>query len=302
MNFGKQTVLVVDDEKFHCNLLMKILQDNYSVYCATSGSQALKIIISRKIDLILLDIMLPDIDGYEICRRVKENPATQDIVVIFISSNSSPRHQTTGFSMGAVDYITKNTDIAVVKARIESQLELKKQRDILVSLSMIDKLTEIYNRRFLEEALNKLCLSSYRNNEYLSAIMIDIDFFKNYNDIYGHLEGDECLRMVSQTIKNSLSRSIDIVGRYGGEEFVVLLPATPLSGAIVVAQRIQENIKKLALKHEMSDVSEFVTVSMGVASLKPNDDYKPAKLIKRADIGLYNAKREGRNCYISIEE
>lgn len=301
MNSSKPTVLIVDDQNFYCNLLKDIIDDECNVLYATSGKQTIDIVLSQVIDLILLDIIMPDINGYEICRWIKSDPATKDIPIIFVSIKDKPQDQATGLAMGAIDYITKDTDVTVIKARIKNQVQLKKQRDILFQLAHIDNLTELYNRLFFNETLEKLWLNALRNKEYLSALLIDIDFFKKFNDLYGHLEGDQCLKKVARALKNSLMRPADIVARYGGDEFIALLPSTNHDGAVNVATRIQKNIKSLEIKHEFSEVSKLVTVSIGIATIMPESQHEPIGLIKRADLGLYKAKNEGRNRFIAIE-
>lgn len=301
MNSNKQTVLIVDDENFYCNFLKDIISDEYNVLYTTSGKQTMEIVQSQVIDLILLDIIMPDISGYEICRWLKSNPATQNIPIIFVSIKDNPQDQATGLAMGAIDYIIKDTDVNVIRARIKNQIQLKKQQDMLIQLAYIDKLTELYNRRFFDEFLEKLWLNGLRSKEYISALLIDIDFFKKFNDFYGHLEGDQCLKKVARALKNSLMRPVDIVARYGGEEFVALLPSTTHDGAVIVAKRMQENIKSLQIKHRLSEVSNLLTVSIGIATIRPEWRLEPSALIKRADFGLYKAKNEGRNQFIAIE-
>ncbi len=301
MKSDKQTVLIVDDQKFYSHFLKDIIHDKYHVLYANSGKQAMDIVLLQEIDLILLDIIMPDMDGYKICKWLQSNSITQHIPIIFISIKGQPQDQATGFALGAIDYITKDADPIVIKARIKNQLYLKKQRDKLVQSSHVDKLTEIYNRRFFDESLENLWFYTLRNKEYLSAIMMDIDFFKNYNDFYGHVEGDQCLKKVARAIRNSLLRSIDMVARYGGEEFSALLPATTSDGAVIVVKRIQEKIQELKIKHELSEVSQFLTISIGIATIRPKEGVQPMSLIKRADFGLYMAKKEGRNRFITIE-
>ncbi len=301
MNSAKQTILIVDDIQFNLRFLKNVLQDEYNVICADSGNLALEIVVSQPIDLVLLDIIMPTMDGYEICQWIKTNPGTKDIPIIFISIKEEPKDQTTGFSLGAIDYITKNTDASIIKARVKNHLELKKQRDMLIQVSNIDFLTDIPNRRYFDEILAAKWRQALRNNEYLSIQLIDIDFFKNYNDSYGHIEGDRCLKLVAGALKKSLQRPLDIVARYGGEEFVVLLPVMPRDGAIKVAKRIQENISALKIDHQFSAINDFVTVSIGIATIKPEENLDSTILIKRADYGLYKAKNEGRNRFIAIE-
>ncbi|WP_371367507.1 Protein-glutamate methylesterase/protein-glutamine glutaminase [Sporomusa rhizae] len=301
MNSAKQTILIVDDIQFNRQFLKNVLQDEYNVICADSGKMAIEIVMSQPIDLVLLDIIMPTMDGYEICRWIKTNPGTKDIPVIFVSIKDDPEDQTTGFSLGAIDYITKNTDASIIKARVKNHLELKKQRDMLIQESINDFLTGIPNRRYFDEILATKWRQALRDNEYLSIQLIDIDFFKNYNDFYGHIEGDRCLKLVADALKKSLLRPLDIVARYGGEEFIVLLPLTPRDGAIKVAKRIQENISALNITHQLSSVNDFVTVSIGIATIKPEENLDATILIKRADYGLYKAKNEGRNRFIAIE-
>lgn len=301
MNSAKQTILIVDDIQFNRQFLKNVLQDEYNVICADSGKMAIEIVMSQPIDLVLLDIIMPTMDGYEICRWIKTNPGTKDIPVIFVSIKEEPEDQTTGFSLGAIDYITKNTDASIIKARVKNHLELKKQRDMLIQESINDFLTGIPNRRYFDEILATKWRQALRDNEYLSIQLIDIDFFKNYNDFYGHIEGDRCLKLVADALKKSLLRPLDIVARYGGEEFIVLLPLTPRDGAIKVAKRIQENISALNITHQLSAANDFVTVSIGIATIKPEENLDATILIKRADYGLYKAKNEGRNRFIAIE-
>lgn len=301
MNSVKQTILIVDDMQFNRQFLKNILDNEYNVICADSGKMAIETVVTQPIDLVLLDIIMPNMDGYETCRWLKTNPGTRDIPVIFISIKEEPEDQTTGFSLGAIDYISKSTDASIIQARVRNHLELKKQRDILIQVSINDFLTGIPNRRYFDGFLATKWRQALLNNECLSAMLIDIDFFKEYNDFYGHLEGDRCLTLVADALKISLLRPLDIVARYGGEEFVVLLPLTPRDGAEKVAERIQENISALKIDHPLSEVNEFVTVSIGIATVNPKENLDPTILIKRADYGLYKAKNEGRNRFIAIE-
>ncbi|WP_371372434.1 diguanylate cyclase [Sporomusa aerivorans] len=301
MDPEKQTVLIVDDMKFSRHLLKSLLEDDYYVLCASSGRQALELIMAQPVDLVLLDIIMPDMDGRELCRQLKSDPVTQDVAVIFISVKDETEDQMQGFALGAIDYITKNTAPAVVQARVRCHLELKKQRDRLAKWSFTDALTGIPNRRYFDETLGKLWCYALRNQDLLSCLLIDIDFFKNYNDSYGHMEGDHCLKKVAGAVQAALLRPIDTAARYGGEEFIVLMPSTPCAGAVRVAERIQANIRELRIEHRLSGVSNLVTVSIGIATLKPDRRYDPAVLIKRADFGLYKAKNEGRNRFVIIE-
>lgn len=301
MNSTQQTILIVEDMQLSQQYLKDTLQKDYNILCAESGEQALDIIKSQKIDLVLLDIIMPDMDGYELCSLLKLNPDTKDIPIIFISIKDKPQDQVVGFALGANDYLPKTTHPIVLKARVKHHLEQKKRWDMLVKLSFIDALTGIANRRYFDETFKKLWNHTLRNKGFLSILLIDIDFFKEYNDFYGHLAGDKCLRKVANAIKISLSRSCDIAARYGGEEFVVLLPLTARDGAIQIANKIQGNIGLLQIQHRLSDISSFLTVSIGIATIRPKEKFDPSLFIKRADYGLYKAKKEGRNRFIAIE-
>jgi len=164
-----------------------------------------------------------------------------------------------------------------------------------------DALTGIYNRRFMEDSLKRIIKSLSRSGDILSVLMMDVDFFKKYNDTYGHSEGDECLKTIAETIKNSLSRANDFAVRYGGEEFAVLLPGTDRVGAEYIAQKILENVRAKKITHEKSDVSEFVTISIGITSHKPDNTLEGSDFIRKADKALYQSKQNGRNQYTFIE-
>ncbi|MDF2878060.1 MAG: hypothetical protein K0S30_1156 [Clostridia bacterium] len=214
---NKQIVLIVDDAPTNLKVLGTALKDTYHLKLATNGEEALGLAISKNPpDIILLDIMMPDMDGYEVCKKLKEAPETRDIPVVFITAMNEEKDEELGLQLGAIDYITKPFSIPIVKARVKNHLELKQYRDMLKENSMIDGLTQIANRRRFDETLLVEWNRQKRHSEPLSMLMIDIDFFKNYNDTYGHLQGDECLRQIAQTIKKGLKRSTDLAARWGG--------------------------------------------------------------------------------------
>jgi diguanylate cyclase (GGDEF)-like protein len=200
-----------------------------------------------------------------------------------------------GFELGAVDYITKPFNITLVRARVKNHLTLKQYRDDLENMSMKDGLTGINNRRSFDEALEREWHRMLRVHKPISMIMIDIDHFKLFNDFYGHPAGDECLKKVAHSLQEALKRPSDILARYGGEEFACILPDTSLEGANMLAEGFQESILSLKIRNEKSLVSEFVTLSIGVATIVPTAEDQPAKLIKMADDLLYEAKKAGRN-------
>ena len=302
MNSIKPTVLIVDDTRLNIKIITDILEKSYNLYSTTSGKQALEIATSKKVDLILLDVIMPGMDGYEVCKRLKSDPQTQNIPVIFISAMTNVEDETKGLEMGAIDYIFKPVSPPILKARVRNHLELKTCRDIFEKRSLMDGLTGVANRHYFDQVFNQEWRRAIRNCNPLSIIFLDIDFFKRYNDCYGHLAGDECLRKVGISLKDSLQRAGDLVARYGGEEFIIVLPLTSETDAVKVAERVRRNINALMVAHEMSEVSEYVTVSVGVATVIPDKDMVSASLIAKADEALYQAKKKGRNLVIVAEE
>lgn len=296
----RQTILVVDDMPTNIDILAGLLSDKYKVKAARSGSKALDIVRSAKPpDLILLDVVMPEMNGYEVCEALKADPDTAQIPVIFVTSLNDEEDEEKGLKMGAVDYITKPFRGAIVSARIENQLKLKSYQDLLRQQSNMDGLTGIPNRRAFDNLLGQEWRRGARLGSPLSLILLDIDHFKQFNDHYGHLAGDECLRQVSQALA-SVGRSIDFVGRYGGEEFVCILPHTDAVGAVKVGERLQNAVNSLAIQHEHSTAAEHVTISMGVATTMPDMAAPAEDLILNADKMLYQAKGKGRNCLESI--
>lgn len=300
---NKQTVLIVDDVPHNLKILGAALKDDYYVKLTTNGEEAIAIAQSaNQPDIILLDIMMPDMDGYEVCKRLKEAPETRDIPIVFITAMNEEKDEELGLTLGAIDYIVKPFSMPVVKARIKNHLELKYYRDKLKESSMIDGLTQIANRRRFDEALTAELDRKKRHNEALSVLMLDIDFFKKYNDTYGHLQGDECLKMVAQTIKNELKRPADLAARWGGEEFACILPETSLMDAIRIGENIRQAVIEKALPHEASVVSQVVTVSVGAASAERMEELNFDEILRKADDALYRAKQSGRNqTFPSIE-
>ena len=295
MTESRQRRLRVDDIAANIKILSAILKHEYDILVATNGSDALEIALVEQPDVILLDVMMPDMDGYEVCSRLKADPRTHDIPVIFISAMNEVEDEARGLEVGGLDYITKPINPAIVKARVRIHLELKRQRDILQRISMIDGLTGIANRRRFDEALEREWRRCHRSDSPLSLILVDVDFFKNYNDHYGHLAGDECLKKVAAAMADQNRRAADIVARFGGEEFACLLPDTGADAAHAMAVRLGEAVAALAIPHARSDAAGHVTISLGVATLIPGEGDVASSLIDQADRGLYHAKQNGRN-------
>jgi len=297
MESTTQSILIVDDTRLNIKIMTDILADDYKIFCATSGKEALYIAMSQRIDLILLDIIMPEMDGYEVCEKLKSDQHTQNIPVIFISAMTNVEDETKGLEMGAIDYIFKPVSPPILKARVKNHLELKKCRDTLEKQSLMDGLTGIANRRYFDENFDKEWERALLSGDSLSLVFIDIDFFKKYNDYYGHLAGDDCLRQVGKTLRNSVG---DLVARYGGEEFVIVLPATSIAEAACVGEKVRSNIESIGIVHPSSEVSQYVTVSVGIATMIPEKNMIPVSLLEQADAALYQAKRKGRNRVIGI--
>lgn len=291
-----QRILIVDDSVENIDILVSIFKDDYMVAAALNGQKALAMAQKTLPDLILLDIMMPEMDGYEVCARLKKNDATKNIPVIFVTASMETLDELKAFKMGAVDYITKPFQPVVVKTRVRTHLNLKEKNDMLEALASLDGLTNIYNRRKFDQTLTKEWKRALRNQEDLSLILIDIDHFKQFNDNYGHMNGDECLIKVARTLQSTINRPGDFLGRYGGEEFVVVLPGTDLKGGQAIAESFRQAIINLNIGHEYSKVAEYLTISIGVATIRPQKESTgPAALIEAADKMMYTSKENGRN-------
>ncbi|MDX1506349.1 MAG: diguanylate cyclase [Spongiibacter sp.] len=288
-------LLVVDDQTVNIQALYQIFGADHEVFMATSGSQAIKVCLDKKPDLILLDVIMPEMDGIAVCEELQKNSDTRSIPVIFVTSQESPEEESRGLEVGAVDFISKPVNPAVVRARVRTHLTLKAQADALRVMASRDGLTGIPNRRYFDERLAAEWRSAKRGSQPLSLILIDVDHFKAYNDHYGHVEGDTCLRRVAKALKLSVGRGRDIVARYGGEEFVCLLPETDLAGAEEMAEKLRSAVADLEISHKSSPVGNTVTISLGAATIVPTSLTGPETLLVRTDELLYKAKESGRN-------
>jgi diguanylate cyclase (GGDEF)-like protein len=300
MKMQRPTLLIIDDYPANIQVLGAALGGEYEIIVATSGEEGLALAKSTPgPDLILLDISMPGMDGYEVCRRLKAERWTRKIPVIFITANTSEEEETKGLELGAVDYITKPFGIPIVQARIRTHLELKRHQDILENLSYLDGLTGIANRRRFEEHFGMAWRLCIRQGTALSLVMIDLDHFKAYNDKYGHQAGDICLRRVAKSLCGWTRRPIDLVARYGGEEFVCIYPGSDWEGAEKLAESLRVAVEEMKIEHKLSPVADHVTISLGVASCKPADTDRPEDLLAAADEALYEAKKGARNRVIT---
>jgi len=288
-------LLVVDDQPINIQTLYRIFSPDYQVLMATSGAKALELCRDDPPDLVLLDVVMPDMDGHEVCRQLQADHATRNIPVIFVTAHSEAAEETRGLAMGAVDFIAKPINPAVVRARVHTHVTLKRQADLLRRMVFIDGLTGVCNRRCFDEQLVTEWRRALRRTAPLALLMLDVDHFKRYNDRHGHQAGDDCLRRVAGAIRSGLRRPGDSVARYGGEEFTCLLPDTGLDGAMEVARRIAQQLRTLQLPHaDAAELGGLVTLSIGVAAGVPQRHDDPARLLALADAQLYLAKRNGR--------
>lgn len=322
---AKSVVLLVDDQAMVAEGIRRMLVDESDIifhYC-DDPKQALETAAKANATVILQDLVMPDIDGMTLVRFFRANPQTQNIPIIVLSTKEDPTVKSDAFTNGASDYLVKLPDkielIARIRAHSKSYLaqlerdaayfalrEMQKQLEEtnarlaesnaeLQRLSAQDGLTGIANRRSFDEFLEREWKLGAREKKTLSLVLIDIDYFKRYNDSYGHQAGDDCLRQVANTLRDAVRRPTDLVARYGGEEFAVILPDTPNKGAQIVAENLRTAITDLRLRHEASDAGEFVSISLGVATAHPVYGASPEPVIGAADQALYQAKEGGRN-------
>ncbi|MBB1505327.1 MAG: diguanylate cyclase (GGDEF)-like protein [Pseudoalteromonas rhizosphaerae] len=295
----KAKILIVDDDPLNRLVLEKTLANDHEIFLVESGEKALTFVKSTAVDLIILDIVMPGINGYEVLIQLKENSTTHAIPVIFISANTSHDDEAKGFELGAMDYIAKPFSPAIVRARVRNQLLIKQKNDLLEMLASIDGLTEIPNRRYLDESLSREWRRSRRAGTPLSVLLIDIDHFKRYNDCYGHRAGDDCLKRVAHALVAACERGTDFVARYGGEEFAAVLPDINQYEALEFANKLRDAVNALAIPHKASLNAAHITISIGVATTEFGQVYAEHILLEEADLGLYQAKDSGRDKIIA---
>jgi diguanylate cyclase (GGDEF)-like protein len=260
-------LLIVDDDPASLRLLNAILEGVAKIHFATSGEEALRQVARHEPDLILLDVDMPGLGGHATCAVLKADPISAELPVIFVTSCADTASETQALALGAVDFIHKPVNAPVVLARVKTHLALKQKSDQLRRLTMMDSLTGIANRRAFDDSLHLEWQRLLRHGESLSLLMIDIDYFKRYNDAHGHPAGDSCLRQVAIAIADTAKRTGDLAARYGGEEFAVILPHTGEQDARTIAERICACVRALAIAHGDSPVAPHVTISIGVASM-----------------------------------
>ena len=303
-NGSKQRILIIDDSPLHLMALKQILHPTYEVETAKNGHDGLELAIKQDFSLILLDLIMPGMLGFEVLSILKETDQTRSIPVILITDLESSEAEAKGLAAGAVDYIRKPFVSSVVELRVGIHMKLLEQMRIIESFSLTDGLTGIKNRRCFEQTIRNEWNHAKRASEWLGMLMLDLDKFKNFNDKYGHLYGDTCLKTVASVIQSSILRDSDSVFRWGGEEFAILLPITPPKGVCTVAEVIRKNIAATPI--QLGDKTVFVTASIGAGAIipDPNHNFEESFEVFHAklDKALYQAKAKGRNRVETIPE
>ncbi len=291
-----RNVLIVDDTPSSVRILREALKSDYEITFATNGEDALRMARSdNPPDLILLDIMMPGMDGYQICRQLKADQKTQSIPVIFVTAKDREHDETMGLEMGAADYIRKPFRLPVVRARVRAHMELKRKSDLLVTRAACDSVTILPDRSRFDETLEVEWRRALREQCWLSLIMANIDSFKAFNREYGHAAGNDCLRMVAQALTVSLRRAEDFLARLDGSDFGAILPGTDFTGASSLGEKLRQEVMSLDITHDQSAEGDRITISVGIASMVPRGDASPDLLTSRACEMLHEAKRAGIN-------
>lgn len=318
------SVLLIDDQPMIAEAVRRALQEEKDIefhYCA-DPTKAIKMANQIKPTIILQDLVMPEVNGLMMVKFLRVNKDTAQIPIIVLSTKEDPKIKSEAFGVGVNDYIVKLPDKIELIARIryhseayiyhrqrdeafaalqESQRQLHKANKELEKISYLDGLTGIANRRHFDNVLKKEWHRAMRNRSTISLIMLDIDFFKLYNDTYGHQGGDSCLKVISKILKESENRPADLTARYGGEEFCLVLPETDVKGVKEIAYGILDRVRKTTIPHKSSKISKYLSVSMGTATFIPGRDTDPEKIIAVADQALYRAKNNGRDRVVTTE-
>ncbi len=302
----RATILIVDDDPGAIKVLSRALRDEGALRFATSGEEALRLALAEPPDVILLDAEMKGMSGLATCAAMKQDSELSRTPVVFVTSHRDEATELAGFDAGAADFITKPINPRLVSARVRAQVQAKRLTDELRQSATTDALTGVANRRRFDEALSQEWLRGRRVHQPLAVLLVDVDHFKAYNDCYGHPAGDDCLRRISASLEAACRRPADLVSRYGGEEFALLLPDTPVAGAAHVAERLVDCVTALGMPHQGSHTARVVTVSVGVGTYVEASSARsgatsqvqsllgPRRVVEAADQALYLAKRSGR--------
>ncbi len=301
---GRPTVLVIDDQPLNIRAVHQALAQNYEVLMATSGPAGIDACRQHQPDLILLDLVMPGMSGIDVAQRLKDDSLTSAIPIIFVTASTDNEEESACWEAGAVDFVTKPFNPMTLRRRVQVHLALKLQAEMLQRMAYLDGLTEIPNRRYFNERFAAEAARARREGGSLILMLADVDFFKRYNDHYGHQAGDACLRQVASAFQRALRRPLDFTARYGGEEFAVLAPGGGAAAAHNLAAALRREVHALALPHAASSAAAIVTVSVGVVCVDAWRDQDVDSLLREADVQLYRAKERGRDraCIGGVEE
>jgi diguanylate cyclase (GGDEF)-like protein len=293
---GGMRILAIDDDSFALDTLADILGGMASIETAVGGRLGIEAALESLPDLIVCDVTMPDIDGIEVCRRLRLDSRTSDIPIVCVSGDMGEAEEVRAFTAGAVDCVKKPLSPALVRARIKVQLDCVAKTERALEMARRDGLTGMFNRRYFDERLEREWDRHRRSDLWVSVALVDLDHFKAFNDHYGHVKGDECLMRAADALRGCARRADEVAARYGGEEFVFLLPSTPPARAAQFGRLVCDEVRSLGIEHMASDKG-VVTASVGVASLRPGPTLKPVDLLILADKALYEAKDAGRDCH-----
>lgn len=296
----KSQILIVDDDISIIHLLSEILRGTAQITFATKGEQAIKMAQANQPDLILLDISMAGMDGFEVCRQLKLDADTTELPIIFMTGHDDIENEIKCFEAGAIDFVLKPFNPRVVQARVNVHLRLKQHVEMLGALAKRDGLTGLFNRRYFDECYDVEYRRLQRHQLPLGLVFIDIDHFKKYNDFYGHLEGDEVLKRVAYALASVCKRPGELVARFGGEEFVALIPHMDPQDLTNLGDSFCAVVRELQIPHRQSDAGSHVTVSVGIVSAIPSKDSSQNALLEAADKTLYSAKHHGRNRFETL--
>lgn len=289
------TLLIVDDEVINLNILADAFKDEYHLLVTKSGSQGLARAMQYEVDLILLDIMLPDMDGFEVCKRLKENEKTRDIPVIFITTRNENSEEEVGLQAGAVDYIDKPFYLPIVRTRVETHINLKRKSDLLAQVACLDRLTCLPDNRKFDDLYTIEFRRAMREGGQLSIASIDVDFFRAYNDNYGYAAGDKILKLLGDFLQQYFYQGLTVACRLRSDQFVLLMPNMCAESGANCCRELTEKLAEKHWQHLYSPISAYLSVSIGGTSYTNDYDLEQTEVLEKVEQALYKAKNEGRN-------
>ena len=289
------TLLIIDDSAHVIRLLSSLVDGRALVHFAKNGTEGIQLAKKLQPAVILLDVDMPGLNGLEVCRQLKDDPDTRDSSVLIITGHNNDAMEIAALEAGAVDFIGKPVNGPIVQARVQTQLTLQMQSATLRKLAHQDGLTGLFNRRYFDNALDVECRRHRRQSQTLGLAFIDIDHFKLYNDHYGHLQGDDTLKLVADTLRTTARRPGEVVARYGGEEFAIIIPNASREELLAFGARLCDQVRGLGIAHSHAEAAGVVTISAGLICQIPSLHDAPNQMMRAADEALYSAKASGRN-------